>query len=73
MRYIVQAWLDEFKLALIKEDVDSIERLLETDLTDLSYASQYLAMLNEGVKLVEEKKDALAKDIHKFKKARKYL
>lgn len=66
-------WVERFKLALINEDIEEISILLDTPLTDIAFASQYLALLGEGEKLILSKQSLLKKDLAKLEKARRYL
>lgn len=69
----MQAWLEDFKLALIKEDLEKIELLSEKKLEDLSYAPQYLALLKEALALFTSRQKQLKLEMNKLERAKKYV
>lgn len=69
----MQAWLEDFKLALIKEDLEKIELLSEKKLEDLSYAPQYLALLKEALALFASRQKQLKLEMNKLERAKKYV
>jgi len=69
----MKKWLDEFKLALMQEDIQSLDELLETiDYTKVDL-EQIKILLQQAITLVSEKKDIKAKEIQKFRKAMEYV
>lgn len=73
MCIVKKTWTSEFKLALINEDIASLEKLLDSidyKEVDLNEAK---ALTQEAIKLISKKKDAQATEIQKIQKARKYI
>ena len=81
-----KTWLNKFKLALVEEDIEGLERLLdELDYkalaTNLANDKEVLnetlhqirALMQEAIELINSKKDKKAIEIQKFKKALTYL
>lgn len=69
----MKTWVDKFKLALIKEEIETLGKLLDNidykgvDLNEMK------SLIEEAIKLVNRKKDAHAVEIRKFQKAIKYI
>ena len=69
----MKTWVDKFKLALIKEEIETLGKLLDNidykgvDLNEMK------SLIEEAIKLVNRKKDSHAVEIRKFQKAIKYI
>ncbi|EHV0338036.1 hypothetical protein KZ082_000069 [Campylobacter jejuni] len=80
----MKQWLSDFKLALIQEDVNKLENLLD-ELDMKAFSEDFLkenandvfyqvqALLQEAVILIEQKKKTKAIEIQKFQKALTYF
>lgn len=70
----MQTWLNDLKLAIIEEDVDSISSLID-NIPELQKdkLKQVKALIDEALALMERKKEALATEIKKMQRAREYL
>lgn len=70
----MKTWLDKFKLALIEENVNILEELINNFPNDIEKEklSEAKALIEEAIKLISDKKDAVAMEIHKFKRALEY-
>ncbi|MBK1964215.1 hypothetical protein [Campylobacter novaezeelandiae] len=70
----MKTWLDKFKLALIEENVNILEELISNFPNDIEKEklSEAKALIEEAIKLISDKKDTVAMEIHKFKRALEY-
>lgn len=68
-----QAWFEEFKLALIEEDVEQIERLSSKLSFDENKLEELKALIQESINLVQLKKNELASEMQKLQRAREYI
>lgn len=71
----MQQWINDFKLAIIDEDVNSIEKLLDTKIssTDINELRQAKALMDEALTLMQNKKNKVAVQIQKIQKAKKFF
>ncbi|ASQ30338.1 hypothetical protein CAV_0671 [Campylobacter avium LMG 24591] len=71
----MQQWINDFKLAIIDEDVNSIEKLLDTKIssTDMNELRQAKALMDEALTLMQNKKNKVAVQIQKIQKAKKFF
>lgn len=71
----MQQWINDFKLAIIDEDVNSIEKLLDTKIssTDMNELGQAKALMDEALTLMQNKKNKVAVQIQKIQKAKKFF
>ncbi|TQR31848.1 hypothetical protein DMB92_05535 [Campylobacter sp. MIT 99-7217] len=68
-------WLSEFKLALIEEDIAKIELLLdkpEYSQNDVGELIQAKSLIDEANRLISNKKNTLATEMQKAKRAKEY-
>lgn len=70
----MKTWLDKFKLALIEENVNILEELISNfpNGIEKEKLSEAKALIEEAIKLISNKKDVVAMEIHKFKRALEY-
>ncbi len=69
----MKTWTHRFKLALLKEELETLNELLDSvdyKEVDLNEAK---SLIEEAIKLVKQKKHAQAAEIQKFQKAIKYI
>ncbi len=68
-------WLNDFKLALIDEDINEIERLLDTKIKsdDIDELTQAKALIDQAFELIKNKKDLLAPRIQKLQNAKRFF
>lgn len=68
-------WLNDFKLALIDEDISEIERLLDTKIKsdDIDELKQAKALIDQAFELIKNKKDLLAPRIQKLQNAKRFF
>lgn len=71
----MQQWINDFKLAIIDEDVNSIEKLLDTKIssTNMNELRQAKALMDEALTLMQNKKNKVAVQIQKIQKAKKFF
>ena len=71
----MQQWINDFKLAIIDEDVNSIEKLLDTKIssTDMNELRQAKALMDDALTLMQNKKNKVAVQIQKIQKAKKFF
>lgn len=71
----MQQWINDFKLAIIDEDVNSIEKLLDTKIssTDMNELRQAKALMDEALTLMQNRKNKVAVQIQKIQKAKKFF
>lgn len=69
----MKTWVEEFKLALIQEDINKIESLLDEPKFDNSELEQVQALTKEAIKLVSQKREYTSSEIKKFQLASKYI
>ncbi|QKF69910.1 hypothetical protein [Campylobacter hyointestinalis] len=67
-------WIDEFKIALVNEDLDKIDYLTNNYPNEMSLDEMRstLALVNEAVKMFKEKQKKLDIEFQKIKKVRQY-
>lgn len=68
-----KSWLSKFKLALINEDVNTLENLLNNPDYKEDELEQVKALTKEAIKFINQKKDSLAIDMKKAKLAKEYI
>ncbi|MFW5614744.1 MAG: hypothetical protein ACOCM3_08830 [Campylobacter hyointestinalis] len=68
------SWIDEFKIALVNEDLDKIDYLTNNYPNEMSLDEMRstLALINEATKMFKEKQKKLDIEFQKIKKARQY-
>ena len=68
-------WLNDFKLALIDEDINEIERLLDAKIKsdDIDELTQAKALIDQAFELIKNKKDLLAPRIQKLQNAKRFF
>lgn len=69
----MKTWVDEFKLALIGEEIQTLGVLLDDLNHEEVNLNEAYALIEEAIKLVSQKKDVQAAEIQKFQKAMKYI
>lgn len=71
----MKQWLNDFKIAIIEENIDEIERLLDEDIksNDMDTLIQAKALIDEAFELLKNKKDILAPKIQKLKNAKRFF
>ena len=71
----MQQWINDFKLAIIDEDVNYIEKLLNTKIssTDMNELRKAKALMDEALTLMQNKKNKVAVQIQKIQKAKKFF
>jgi len=70
-----QSWLDEFKLALIEEDLDSIALLNEElpEFDDVKQMQEAQAYIKQAAQIILQRQNELRKKMNDIAKAKKYL
>ncbi|CAM2741522.1 MAG: hypothetical protein ACOCMW_03605 [Campylobacter hyointestinalis] len=70
----MMSWIDEFKIALVNEDLDKIDYLTNNYPNEMSLDEMRstLALINEAAKMFKEKQKKLDIEFQKIKKARQY-
>lgn len=72
----MKKWLDEFKLALIDEDFEILEKLLDEfkpENENLEQLKQAKALCDEAFILMQNKKSILASHIEELRKAKEFF
>ncbi|MCW1360539.1 hypothetical protein [Campylobacter sp. CCS1377] len=68
-----EEWIKSLKLAIIKEDIESIASLIKTLDPHQGKLEEIRALLQEAIKIVSSKKESIAQDIKKLQRASKYI
>jgi len=69
-------WLNDLKLAIIKEDIDSVVKLatdMPSSFETLRQMQEAQALIGKAIKIIEEKKSDTAKEMNKIKKIREFV
>jgi hypothetical protein len=73
----VNSWINEFKLALINEDIDKIAALSqnfsEDMFTSLALAQEAQALIGGAIELLKSKSSHIQSELVKLQKAQKYI
>jgi hypothetical protein len=73
----VNSWINEFKLALINEDIDKIAALSqnfsEDMFTNLALAQEAQALIGGAIELLKSKSSHIQSELVKLQKAQKYI
>ncbi len=67
-------WLDDFKRALIEEDFDMIERLINQtpQFEEISQQELALSLIQEAKNIVKKQKDKTFQEMQKIQKIKKF-
>jgi len=69
-------WLEEFKIALVNEDIEAIEALADkvpAEFKNTEEALQAQTLVGEAINLIQKSKADLSKEFEKLKKVKKYI
>ena len=69
-------WLEEFKIALVNEDIEAIEALADkvpADFKNIEEALQAQTLVGEAINLIQKSKADLSKEFEKLKNVKKYI
>jgi hypothetical protein len=69
-------WLEEFKIALVNEDIEAIEALADkvpAEFKNIEEALQAQTLVGEAINLIQKSKAALSKEFEKLKNVKKYI
>ena len=73
----MNSWINEFKLALINEDMDKIAALSqnfsEDMFTSLALAQEAQALIGGAIELLKSKSSHIQSELIKLQKAQKYI
>ena len=73
----MNSWINEFKLALINEDMDKIAALSqnfsEDMFTSLAIAQEAQALIDGAIELLKSKSSHIQSELIKLQKAQKYI
>ena len=73
----MNSWINEFKLALINEDIDKIAALSqnfsEDMFTSLALAQEAQALIGGAIELLKSKSSHIQNELIKLQKAQKYV
>ena len=73
----MNSWINEFKLALINEDMDKIAALSqnfsEDMFTSLALAQEAQALIGGAIELLKSKSSHIQSELVKLQKAQKYI
>lgn len=69
-------WLEEFKIALVNEDIEAIEVLADkvpAEFKNIEEALQAQTLVGEAINLIQKSKADLSKEFEKLKNVKKYI
>ena len=69
-------WLEEFKIALVNEDIEAIEALADkvpAEFKNIEEALQAQTLVGEAINLIQKSKADLSKEFEKLKNVKKYI
>ena len=69
-------WLEEFKIALVNEDIKAIEALADkvpAEFKNIEEALQAQTLVGEAINLIQKSKADLSKEFEKLKNVKKYI
>lgn len=69
-------WLEEFKIALVNEDIEAIEALADkvpAEFKNIEEALQAQTLIGEAINLIQKSKADLSKEFEKLKNVKKYI
>ena len=70
-------WINSLKIAIINNDLQKIEeyskRELPSSFSSIKEAKEALNLVKQASKILEEKKDKIAKTLNQFKKNQQYI
>ena len=68
-------WLDEFKRAVIEEDFNSIETLIDNipQFSDIKSSELALGLINEAREIIKRQKDDAFSQMQKIQKTKKFV
>lgn len=69
-------WLEEFKIALVNEDIEAIEALADkvpAEFKNIEEALQAQTLVGEAINLIQKSKANLSKEFEKLKNVKKYI
>lgn len=73
----MSSWLGRFKLAIINDDADAIEALAdefnENSVSGIDDLREAQALLSSAIKVLEDKKSQLDKELKKANKVKNYM
>ena len=68
-------WINSLKIAIINNDLEKIELYSKREIptfSSISEAKEALSLVNQAKKILEDKKNILAKQMQALKQAKKY-
>lgn len=69
-------WLEEFKIALVNENIEAIEALADkvpAEFKNIEEALQAQTLVGEAINLIQKSKADLSKEFEKLKNVKKYI
>ena len=68
-------WLDEFKIAVIEEDISKIETLIDNipQFHDIKSSELALTLINEARVIIKRQKDDALSQMQKIQKTKKFV
>lgn len=69
-------WLEEFKIALVNEDIEAIDALADkvpAEFKNIEEALQAQTLVGEAINLIQKSKADLSKEFEKLKNVKKYI
>ncbi len=68
-------WLDNFKIAIIEKDFESLESLLDSmpEIKKIEELKSTVALINEAKRLIAQEQKSLQSNMTKIKKSRHFL
>ena len=69
-------WLEEFKIALVNEDIEAIEALADkvpAEFKNIEETLQAQTLVGEAINLIQKSKADLSKEFEKLKNVKKYI
>ena len=69
-------WLEEFKIALVNEDIEAIEALankVPAEFKNIEEALQAQTLVGEAINLIQKSKADLSKEFERLKNVKKYI
>ena len=69
-------WLEEFKIALVNEDIEAIDALADkvpAEFKNIEEALQVQTLVGEAINLIQKSKADLSKEFEKLKNVKKYI
>jgi hypothetical protein len=68
-------WLNELKVAVIEEDINSIQKLIKKipEIKDINTAKEALALIKQAIAIVDAEKQKTMQTMQKIKKIKAFL